>query len=362
MVKFINFGCWNEGASRADAPLKTVIRQSMDHNPDFYIINGDNYYQPKDGEVKMVSHEEINEGLKYLSDTNKEVFLLMGNHDLEITGLSHTCETIIAEKAYSNFNLPTDLVMFKEIDNTIIIMIDTNMYVDEDLLCYNEILTQPLETNIEVFQSHQTKRIADRLSGKTYDNIIVCGHHPLIGFKNQKMKKDKKGKTKLKGGLEHIGTECFDLLFDTIRPHSNQFYYFCADIHNYQNGTVRITKHGESMIINQYIVGTGGTELDEDYNGRYNPNFETEGASKDIINYVTHIPKGSNYRIDYDLSEHWYDFGNVVVDIVDNNISVVPIKLGIMSSVGGKKRKSRRTREKKSRGRGKTHKYRIRRR
>ena len=52
-----------------------------------------------------------------------------------------------------------------------------------------------------------------------------------------------------------------------FRLYSNvKYYYICADLHNYQIGTVTIesTIGGENMTINQYIVGTGGTDLDTD--------------------------------------------------------------------------------------------------
>ena len=30
-----------------------------------------------------------------------------------------------------------------------------------------------------------------------FDNIIICGHHPIAGFKNQALKTDDKGKQKV---------------------------------------------------------------------------------------------------------------------------------------------------------------------
>jgi len=43
-----------------------------------------------------------------------------------------------------------------------------------------------------------------------------------------------------------------------------EYYYLCADLHLYQQGKVLvpIALGAEQMIINQYIVGTGGSELD----------------------------------------------------------------------------------------------------
>ena len=42
------------------------------------------------------------------------------------------------------------------------------------------------------------------------------------------------------------------------QPSSN-YYYLCADLHLYQKGTIKID---DKMVIKQYIVGTGGAELD----------------------------------------------------------------------------------------------------
>jgi hypothetical protein len=40
---------------------------------------------------------------------------------------------------------------------------------------------------------------------------------------------------------------------------SSKYYYLCADLHLYQQGTIKID---DKMVIEQYIVGTGGAELD----------------------------------------------------------------------------------------------------
>jgi hypothetical protein len=46
----------------------------------------------------------------------------------------------------------------------------------------------------------------------------------------------------------------------TVSNTEAQYYYLCADVHLYQSGTININ---DELVINQYIVGTGGTELDE---------------------------------------------------------------------------------------------------
>lgn len=60
--------------------------------------------------------------------------------------------------------------------------------------------------------------------------------------------------------------EFIKLLTNTIFQGSTiKYYYLCADLHLYQTGIIDIPVEGPSpMHIEQYIVGTGGTELDED--------------------------------------------------------------------------------------------------
>ena len=47
---------------------------------------------------------------------------------------------------------------------------------------------------------------------------------------------------------------------------TSDFFYLCADLHLYQEGEV--TFHDK--IIKQYIVGTGGTKLDDEIPKDYN--------------------------------------------------------------------------------------------
>ena len=62
-----------------------------------------------------------------------------------------------------------------------------------------------------------------------------------------------------------------------------KYYYLCADLHLYQEGTVLLPiDDGEQMQIQQYIVGTGGTELDPDPRAGFSPQKEfktTEGVA-----------------------------------------------------------------------------------
>ena len=349
ITRFINVGCWhkwnkerNEGTELF--PLVEILKDSEGETqtpkPDFYIFNGDNYYQDKvkdksnGTETLAVNSENIKTGFDILKQgTNKkEVFILTGNQDLK-KSTELGCETIRKEKQFTTeprddgsssssastveetstsserIKLPTKLVMFKRVGNTLIIMIDTNMYNGEILDCYDEILDeatkgeiQKIESGLDAsldasldakakakakktmaFQKFQRDKIIQELtdSSSVYKNIIICGHHPLIGAKNSryiaKLKTDKID-YKFKQGIDAQSYELYDLLLD-ISKYGEKFFYLCADIHNYQKGEVDITRGGKEMHIEQYIVGTGGAELDDEYRGIFASGLKPETAS-----------------------------------------------------------------------------------
>jgi hypothetical protein len=139
----------------------------------------------------------------------------------------------------------------------------------------------------------------------------------LIGFKNQSVK-DKKGRRKVRGGLDTYGVPLYELLYHTIRGHADKVFYICADIHNYQTGTVKI----EDMEIRQLIAGTGGADLDPDYNEQYDSGFDGIGQllpDKPVMRAEIRIP--GSFAIQYTLDEHSSAHGFVVAEIVDSEIS-----------------------------------------
>ena len=193
ITRFINVGCWhkwnkerNEGTELF--PLVEILKDSEGETqtpkPDFYIFNGDNYYQDKvkdksnGTETLAVNSENIKTGFDILKQgTNKkEVFILTGNQDLK-KSTELGCETIRKEKQFTTeprddgsssssastveetstsserIKLPTKLVMFKRVGNTLIIMIDTNMYNGEILDCYDEILDEATKGEIQKIES-----------------------------------------------------------------------------------------------------------------------------------------------------------------------------------------------------------------
>ena len=408
-TKFITFGCWNENCCDISSPVYQVLNKISleEQDANFSVVLGDNYYpnkvKDKTGEkVKTANIDQLSESFQLLTTSlfgegaaeaakraakaaeeaiagveteglqasagveteGKELFLLLGNHDVEKTQATDNndskCYITTFEKVFAytfntestqnriHFPIP-ELVMFREFGvNTLIIMIDTNIYTDQYLDCYNSILNK--NKLQEELQKEQYRKIQDFLKDKNFKNIIVCGHNPLIGFKNQKIQeKVKSGKKeiKIKGGVDTCNVELYSLLFDVIQPHGIKFYYLCADIHNYQRGVVTITKNGKIMNIEQYIVGIGGAHLDDDYNERYNSRLDsTEPVTNAVIQVGTSV-------LNYQILEHFSDYGYLVVSINEHDILNFEVKqvTDIGESAGGKHttRRNKRTKRRNKR-------------
>jgi len=376
-TKFVTFGCWNEDCCDKDTPVFKVLNKinNEDSDANFFIVTGDNYYPKKDKKngKKVTDKTQLSTSFrllrkKLLRKEDKELFLLLGNHDVEKTiqegegerEEEANCyvtkrEILFAETSLKKkrINFPKELVMFKKIgEHTLIIMIDTNIYSGEDLTCYEWIERREgeiMEDFRTKLQDLQQEKIVNILQKEKYKNIIVCGHNPLIGFKNQKVK-DENGK--IKGGIDTCHEKLYELLF-SLQEHGESFYYLCADIHNYQRGTV-IIRSGpgtEKMEINQHIVGIGGTELDENYNEGYNPAFKKkDDVQIGIVEASIQIGK---YNINYTIQEHFSEHGYLVVKIRDIDHSVIfeikTIEEEIISA--GKSKIRTRSRTRKSRRR-----------
>jgi len=164
------------------------------------------------------------------------------------------------------------LVMFNQIGSTLIIMLDTSMYSmqsnDPTLDCYKKLLNNDTNDTITVEtlmekQMSEVREFLDSLIDPNISikNVIVVGHHPLLYVKPKKDKKTKEIVTK----ADPLHVKAFDLMFaisEKIGP-DKKYFYLCGDLHNYQQGKLTITKTGGSLTIQQYVVGTGGTGLDD---------------------------------------------------------------------------------------------------
>ena len=152
-------------------------------------------------------------------------------------------------------------------NRTLLLMLDTSMYTtaaSKYLECYSAFLRQPIESQqslIDVqnkFIISKIRKYKDEIS-----HLILIGHHPIIGIKN-KSKSPKAEKTKSKeedpllNDIPHF-TETLNTIYGILSSQVT-YTYLCADLHLYQKGKIVMPT---TMEINQYIVGTGGTELDD---------------------------------------------------------------------------------------------------
>ena len=409
-TKFITFGCWNEFCCDESSPMYQVIDSISRNERDVqnYFILGDNIYPDKKKDKatgikkKVINEEQLFGGLTLLqekllkmvngtpidgSKSDSKLYLLLGNHDIEEMEKTG-CDSLLNERKFSmvveggRFVFPEHLSIFQEInENTLVIMIDTNIYSEDDLDCYRS-LGYHSDNNIKLeLQNKQRSVIENELisRGKKYTNIIICGHHPLIGFKNQTVK-EKGTEYGIKGGVDVCESPLYSLLLDVIKPNTlgdAEFFYLCADIHNYQKGNVSIIRNEEVMSLEQHIVGIGGAHSDDDYNGKYldkkqKKQILKENRSKEAIQERLN-EVGVDYNrpaiidiedvgilLEYRLETHFSDYGYLVGEINEyGKVILSAVNLGIKArdgntfSSGGKRtrRRNKRTRRRNKRTR-----------
>ena len=284
MSNFIHFGCWNnlnKGClKRVMHLLQKRLKDAAKPKIDFLTIAGDNYYPKKeqvDGKKKKIIIPSLLEkGFKSLPP-EIPIYMILGNHDLETKGIEplvpveekDDCSIIKYEKISKNRNGNIEYNLFKEFmleNGTLILMIDTSMYsvdVGEYLPCYNYFLQRTF-TTAEELRAYQLGLIIETLT-KYNDikikNLIIIGHHPIIGLK---IKKGVDARINDIMRFDNVLKEIYSRLKDTVN-----YFYLCADVHLYQEGDIFIKIDDiQTMMIKQYIVGTGGTELDKCANER----------------------------------------------------------------------------------------------
>jgi hypothetical protein len=267
-MKFIHFGCWNNGKCSAENGLtkmtsllnKTVSKTDFD----FITVAGDNYYPGKkiidDKKVKNFIFEDFKSGFDCLpADINK--YVIFGNHDIEDIVIDDTeekiCHSLLLQKTIASENdkyiLFDNVINIKDANN-LIIMIDTTLYsLDEaqkvNETCYQHIFTGTSSETIKKLIEEQENTIIKLITdSKTVKNIIIIGHHPIIA----KVSKKETNIFKPEPGLIKLYKKLKEITDD------KKIYHLCADTHFYQKGIVHIG----DFKINQYIVGTGGADLD----------------------------------------------------------------------------------------------------
>jgi hypothetical protein len=313
--KFVFFGCWNNVNENSNLKnTMSTLTNYLTSNPEipFVVVGGDNFYPDKSKKKEQKQNKENNEEKKEKKekkdkkkDEKKDkdictkiinldkltsgfnllpkdipIYMLLGNHDLE-TNVGNeqkfciqdvnpevepeveepnSCTILQHEKELvknSNITLGTNFATV--LNNTLLLMIDTSIYdtAESELYvpCYNNFYNKTV--NIEELRSEQNAWIARTIVEHVdngMQNIIVMGHHPITGYK---VKKDECILTE----LQEPFIDMWKNILNLIPPRINNISYLCADIHNYQESVIIFNSHLKKPI-HQYIVGTGGTELD----------------------------------------------------------------------------------------------------
>jgi hypothetical protein len=304
MPKFIHFGCWNKGGCYVDNPskgwndLSSVMRNlrevsESNDKPDFIVVAGDNYYpeNKKDKttgkKIKKIVTSDLMSGLECLPE-NIPTHILLGNHDVESgvpvdnkkTPQPETkCYILDKEEEFARSrrgmaSLNTyNSRLFDE--KTLVLMIDTTIYSDNEkigLPCYRHMYDNQ-ELTLKDLRDDQMHYIESLVAymPPTIKNLVIIGHYPITGYKV------KRGEAEL---IANPGYNFVKVLYESVyekikssRRNKINYYYLCADLHQYQIGNIQIFgKSGLPMNIKQYIVGTGGTTLDPypfSQHGRY---------------------------------------------------------------------------------------------
>ena len=302
------------------------IKETETEAPDFLIISGDNYYpgktkqkkekkeekgekKEKKGEkkekdkdkddtttkIKTIFKDKLIEGLQYLPE-DIPINMLLGNHDLETNNKNNLfiatsaseevesengeCEIIKLELEALKERKKVDYFFFKSErlnNNTLLLMIDTSIYeVDAEAIdylpCYNIFLKAKEKMssfeNIKHLRDYQLEKIIDAIKkdNKSIKHLIIVGHHPIYQLKNKTSGDPPVDNVTDKSDISVDFTPVLKTIFEKLGS-TTMYHYLCSDLHLYQKGSITMNfkdtfKDTNPMIINQYIVGSGGTELD----------------------------------------------------------------------------------------------------
>jgi hypothetical protein len=362
---FILFGCWNNGGCEENKNngLTNVTRSLKLKSPEFIVISGDNYYPPKETiegkKKKYFVENDFLSGFNCLPK-NMPIYMNYGNHDYE-TGLimnngtkENTCELIKRQKLYVSENPNIQLDLFRAIDfsvSTKVIMIDSTIYDNEEFdtcyQCYRAVDSAfdtddktIIQTRVKQTQNDFINNVTTEInSNSSIQNVVIVGHHPVMGFKIKEKKGVEIVETLYSADLIEF---IYNKIFNQINNPNIKYFYLCADLHQYQCGNVSING---KMQIKQYIVGTGGAKLD-----KYDKNL-IMSSHNSYYNKTTNDIISTYQMSNEDLDNSTAENGFLICEKVDDDI--LSFKFETTDGrviVGGKKtRKNRQKRKRKSR-------------
>ena len=335
MKRFIHFGCWNNLNDGKGCLTHTMTKlnkyiKSQRNNIDFISVAGDNYYpdkikNKKTGEkIKKVDTHNLLSGFQLLP-SKTPIYMIIGNHDLE-TNIGqnniminnynepeNNCAIINNQLSslLSMSNINYDLFHSLKLSNdTLMIMIDTSLYSEDAIhfvSCYNSFIYHKNNIEANFTLSELKKKQMDFIlqsienENNEISNLIISGHHPITGFKY------KKEKVKLMDDVPDF-YPVLNIIYNSFDVQPN-YYYLCADLHMYQYGKISILfEDNKIMNIEQYIVGTGGTELDD------NSQLKTTTKTSDNVSYkmIESVKKCGFLNCSYKKNKWLFSF-------IDNN-------------------------------------------
>ena len=296
--KFIHFGCWNnlnkpreDGKSDMEdvmARMKTRIQKDP---VDFIVVAGDNYYPSKNNnkniskdKQKFILDDKLAKGFQRLQQVHPtlEINMLLGNHDLQTNSRNEekagplfiTTNGVQKSEAGDCHILKKEIEESEKIDlvlnkakmldhGTLLLMLDSSIYTPDKtaalyLPCYAVILGEHVP-DVNTLRDKQAAFVLDsiRRHKENLKHVIIIGHHPITGIKI-------KNKEKVFLNDIPVFAELLRKIHAEVNDPTVKYFYLCADLHLYQKGIVTIkTDTHDDMVIHQYIVGTGGTELDD---------------------------------------------------------------------------------------------------
>ena len=381
--KFVHFGCWNNGkySENGTNPISRVLNNLLANKDkyDFFVVAGDNYYPIKEkkqlygnGErkkTKFYNKEALKTGFTALKNLGKDVFLLLGNHEVEPvkrlvfienkkwiltnnniikndTGKENTAIIFRnqLEECKDSF-IKLNEVM-KVIDNTVIFFINSMFFTDEfisgkhDSNCTNLLENYRNKTHQEITQI-EINKLNNALKTLQYrsqfKNVIIIGHEPIIQHEGDLFPKQIFNK---------IGVSTLLNIYGAFSNTNN--YYLCADVHMYQKShfTMKVTGTNDEKktSITQYVVGTGGAKLQKKREATlYNQlNLSGINLEKNLLQMSNkHLQKQSLPNIEtYLLDKHSskYTHGYLECDYSKDDLEFRFIDC--MTNIGGKKIKS----------------------
>jgi len=297
---------------------------------------------------------------------NIKKYILFGNHEIEdntidihnpsynkkktyeeLKPLVESCKSLILQTTNRDSIFDDSYQFFNDVitiirNKTLIIMFDTTMYTFKEKegdfekkineTCYQHLFKNipniTGNSTIRELMIYQENKIIDAINlNNTCKNIIFIGHHPIAYMVNKK--EVKKGVETKENIFDHNYKiiNFFNNMYEILK--NKNIYYLCADTHFYDYSEITITKPQQSqpqqsqpqqsqpqqsqeLLIRQYIVGSGGADLDK--LPIYKDNI-IELTQKHIT--IDKIP------IKYNIIEHKRTFGFITVDIQqDDKISI----------------------------------------